>query len=488
MYRFTRHVAIAAVLSGTLSGCGDFLQGPSVDEDPNNPATFNASAEAIFAGLQSQQFAAYTNPLTVTICGWVQQCSATNGRFVQDQLMEYNINTFTFDGTFQQIYAQGGLGDIRVIQQKLAARTPPDLLFTGILEVWEALMMSSAADKWGAIPYSEAAGTVATPKLDPQPTVYAATLTLLDKAISDLGAGQGVGPGTTDFVYGGDPTLWIPMAHTLKARILQHQVRTQCVFSTAAGSCAGPYTAVRDEAVQGIQIAGVDFTTKTSGGSALESNGWFQFYNLSGFGFPDLRMGSFFFNLLSPPSATNPNGRNDPRQSTLIEPSGDTEGPYIKRSIDPSGAAFPQPWITGRENALILAEALFYMGDVAGALTQVNAVRASVPGTPPLAPLVGPITIDKIIEEKYVELFQNPEAWNDYKRLCLPALTPTETAGSGPIPTEIPRRIYYGQTEADINPNIPDATTQVTTGGPNLPNFRNPNDPPPPQGCTPIQH
>jgi hypothetical protein len=73
------------------------------------------------------------------------------------------------------------------------------------------------------------------------------------------------------------------------------------------------------------------------------------------------------------------------------------------------------------------------------------------------------------MEEKYVTLFLNIEAWNDYKRTCLPALAPAPaslgntTPGSQPIPGRLP----YGITEANANPNTPNVSA---TG-------QNPNDP-----------
>ena len=51
-----------------------------------------------------------------------------------------------------------------------------------------------AADVWGDIPYAEAVGANTTPAFEPQMQVYTDLLTLLDKAIADLGAG-GTGPG-----------------------------------------------------------------------------------------------------------------------------------------------------------------------------------------------------------------------------------------------------------------------------------------------------
>ena len=37
--------------------------------------------------------------------------------------------------------------------------------------------------------------------------------------------------------------------------------------------------------------------------------------------------------------------------------------------------------------------------------------------------------------EKYIRLFQNPEAWSDYRRTCIPALTPA--SGTSSIPARL---------------------------------------------------
>jgi hypothetical protein len=75
------------------------------------------------------------------------------------------------------------------------------------------------------------------------------------------------------------------------------------------------------------------------------------------------------------------------------------------------------------------------------------------------------------MEEKYVTLFLNIEAWNDYKRTCLPALAPSpaslgsSTPGTNPVPGRLP----YGITEINANPHTPAVS----------PVGRNPNDPNP---------
>ena len=78
------------------------------------------------------------------------------------------------------------------------------------------------------------------------------------------------------------------------------------------------------------------------------------------------------------------------------------------------------------------------------------------------------MTLNDIMTEKYITLFQNPEVWNDYKRTCLPALKPARGR------SRIPGRIYYGLTEEQTNSNTPSSSAQ------NLFTFRNANDP---NGC-----
>ena len=125
-----------------------------------------------------------------------------------------------------------------------------------------------------------------------------------------------------------------------------------------------------------------------------------------------------------------------------------------------------------------LAEAYFRLGQTANAQTHFDKARASVPG-------LGAKTIasiNDIMEEKYVALFQNIEVWNDYKRSCYPAITPVATSTFG---NKVPGRLYYGTTEQSANPNVPARNVQNQVGGnvvttpPANPGFRNPNDPNP---------
>jgi len=125
-----------------------------------------------------------------------------------------------------------------------------------------------------------------------------------------------------------------------------------------------------------------------------------------------------------------------------------------------NNVTFRQPIMTYEENQLIIAEALFQAGDVTGAATALNTVRARYS-----KPALATPTLNDIMTEKYILLCQNLEAWNDWKRTCLPARKPAKDK------TVIPGRIYYGETEEQTNHNTPASTAQT------LSSVRNANDP-----------
>jgi len=139
---------------------------------------------------------------------------------------------------------------------------------------------------------------------------------------------------------------------------------------------------------------------------------------------------------------------NSPNDVSPIAGSGRTDNP-----------TFAQPLVTWAENQLILAEATFALSGAAAAQPFLDAVRASI-GKP-----AKPATLRSIMEEKYMLLYQNVEAWNDYKRTCIPTLVPAAAAF-----TAVPGRFLYGETEFQTNSaNLP------TEGA--LQTFRNANDP-----------
>jgi len=441
------------------AGCDSFLNEPDVARDPNNPT--EATRNQLFVATQSALFGLQESGIAQTVCMWMQQCAGLGGRFVEQRGTNYQRLTGDYNTDFAGVYTGGGLLDLRRIQASAVA--DGDNVYAGVAKVMEAFLIGFAADAWGNIPYSEAAGENPTPKFDDQLEIYAALQTLLDEAITDLG-GAGDGPGTFDLVYGGDKDKWTQAAYTLKARYFMHTAEgpTRGTFNTSA------YQSAITAANNGISSRANDFRAFHGSGTS-ERNIWYQFETASGFG-QDLVAGSVLVNLMKQ--------RNDPRLADYFEPNeaggfggldvnADTPANQIS-SLNLS-AEFRQPLITWAENQLILAEAKFQTGGgAAAAATHVNAVRQAYG----LAPLpAGSVTLQAIMEEKYVALFQNVEVWSDYRRTCLPVLDP---AGAE---TVIPGRVYYGTSEENANPNTPSVGEQDAANG-----GRNPNDP---TACTP---
>ena len=153
--------------------------------------------------------------------------------------------------------------------------------------------------------------------------------------------------------------------------------------------------------------------------------------------------------------------RNDPRLTQYFSPGpGSTtifgvtnNAPNSKAAVlNPAtrgSPAFQQPIITYAEVQLIIAEAALRTGDAATALTAYNAYRTSQG----LA-TAGAVTLSEILTEKFIVNFQNIEAYNDYRRTCLPAIPSTVAA------TPIPGRLLYPDIERKANPNIPPPSEQ----------------------------
>lgn len=448
-------VALTAVLPIlAVAGCKDFLSGGELTNNPTAPTTSNASQ--LFLSTQVAMWGQQTESLARLTGMWMQQLKGV-ARQARGTYEYTGVGEGAFDGEFTAPYTGGGLVDLRKIDS--LATADDDMKFLGAAQVIEAIQIGTTADIWGDIPYSQAAqpAEYPDPVLDAQMDVYDALQALLSEAIANLG-GNGAGPESYDLVYGGDADKWIALAHTLKARLYLH---TAEVKGTEA------YAAALAEAQQGISSNDGDYLALFTGGQQGESNPWFQFMNSNGGTGRDgdiiATSDTYLYSLLD--------DLGDPRRDEYYDLS-NASGGYL--SDFRGGAAFSQPIVTYNENLLIMAEAQYQTGDEPGALETLKAEREAWATATPwhnaidLDPVSasGPALLEAIMTEKYITLFQNVEAWNDYKRTCIPALEPVNGA------SVIPGRLPYGVTERQTNSNVPDPSQQPA---------RNANDP---NACT----
>lgn len=428
-------------IAGTVGACNNFLTGGELSTDPNRPTS--GTPQARFEAIQPSLWALLSSDLARTTSVWMQYLEGINFQYTSVNIYVHDEST---TGGFQAgLYTGGGLVDLREIESEATAQG--DSLLLGQAQVMEGFMIGTGADLFGDLVYSQALTNTPNPTLDNQLDVYDAVQTLLSSAIGNLtGSGPtNFGAGNSDLVYGGDAEKWTALAHTLKARFYLH---TAEVRPTA-------YAQAETEAESGITDPADDYKAIWSG-SLNEQNFWFQFFvnQRAGYIVPN----EFFVNLLQT--------AGDPR---LHEYFNSDESDLSDTRLDPT---FSQPLVTAQENDLIWSEAAFRTSDPGTAQTQLNNARAAAATVctaetgstcviPPIS-ASGATLLRAILTEKYIAMFQNIEAYNDYKRTCFPNLTPTVT---GLI---IPARFFYDTSERQTDTNIPDPAAQPT---------RNANDP-----------
>ena len=469
-------IALGGLLAVGAAGCTDFLtrDGIGSDKDPNNPR--EATRDQLFVAAQAAQFGMQEANIGMMACLFMQQCGGVGGRFVQFRGW-YFFSEVDANSDFIQLYSGGGLLDLRRIQE--ISEENGDRVYAGVAKVLEAMLIGLGADVFGDIPYREAAQfeTIKHPVFDPQAQVYADVQALLTEAIADIESGEGDGPAAAfDLVYRGDFDKWVDAAYTLKARFYLHTVE-----QPNNGISVTAYQNAIAAATNGISSSANDWRA-FHGSATSERNIWYQFSQTT-FG-QDIVAGKPLADLMV--------ARSDPRLDDYFGLNANggyggydapTDGPADQDEISPFTGSlrnvpnFRQPMITWEENQLILAEARLMTQGAAAAQPHLDAVRA--------ANGLGsvPATLENIILEKYVALFQNIEVWNDYKRTCFPGLTPVPDADFGHgFGDEIPGRLFYGSTEMSANPNTPSVAAQLSNGGvaggrPGVGGFRNPNDP-----------
>ncbi|HEY7232565.1 MAG TPA: SusD/RagB family nutrient-binding outer membrane lipoprotein [Gemmatimonadaceae bacterium] len=469
------HVLVGLGVLLSAAACSDFLNGPGLTENPNQATTATSLQQLI--AVQAGTFTRLEGQLARSAGIYTQQIIGSNNQQLQ-WATQYGQSESDIPGTMSGFYTGSGLLGLRNIQA--AANASGDKFLEGIAKIWEGFTLGTATSVWGDLPYREALNpAILTPKLDPQQQIYGDVQARLDEGITLLqGAATTGNCEPADLVYCATSTTraiqisrWIAAANTMKARFYLHLVERdgatayQSALTAAQKGIAEAPTSA-SQAING-QAPG-DF--RSFHGSTLDqdANIWYEFLNSR----QDIVAGNTLVQILQT--------RADPRLAAYFDANaqGNFRGMDQNAAVVGGGAAsvinvstrraptFRQPLVTWAENQLIQAEAQFQLNGAAAALPFVNAVRTAV-GMPALAA----VTFDDVMTEKYIAMFQNIDVWSDWKRTCIPQLTPFGSAA------EIPARLPYSSTERVANPNIPlpSAYPTGTTGPAPLRNWDDPS-------------
>jgi len=132
MRRLLPSVMVGLVLAATVAGCSDFLTGPKLQDDPNNPTA--ASNNALFVASQVNISTQLESRLARTICIWMQGCA---GQTQYLSLGSYSVGEDDYYINWSAFYGGGGLLDLRTIQTRALATG--DSIFWGTAAVLEAI-------------------------------------------------------------------------------------------------------------------------------------------------------------------------------------------------------------------------------------------------------------------------------------------------------------------------------------------------------------
>src|SRR5437016_10267922 len=282
-------VLALALLAGW--GCSDFLNGPGLTENPNNPLV--ATPIQILVSIQANVATRLEGQLARCASVFTQQLIGSNNQQLQ-WCTAYLVGESDISGQMSGFYTGGGLYGIR--QVEAAAQTAGDNIMLGIANVLEGLQMGTAASVWGDLPYSEALTPgVESPKLDSQQSIYAAVQARLDEGITALTAAAATATGNCspsegDVIYCASAVSratqlgrWIRAAHTLKARYHLHLVERNGTTEYAAalaeallGINEAPAGATAQQSAIHGQAPG-DFRTFHGSVQDLDANMWAEF-------------------------------------------------------------------------------------------------------------------------------------------------------------------------------------------------------------------
>jgi SusD/RagB-like outer membrane lipoprotein len=485
MLHKTRVVLVSLGLGLGVAGCNSFLTGDKLSSNPNSPST--ATIQTLFVAMQGGQFAEHEGPIAMLACEWVQQCGATSARFVElGGRYDYGqaSNFGAEGGDWATIYDGGGFVDIRGIEA--GAKAIGDSVYLGVAKIWEAFTIGLASDMWSGVPYTQVT-TSATPDTDSQFAIYDSVQSKLTQAINELTNDNVAthGPLAADLVFGGlspaaQRAAWIATAWSLKARYWLHVENAAANGKRGALTAVGVYDSAIAAASKGISDpTGASDFRATHFTATTQQNMWSQFQQFSGFG-SDLEAGK--------PLVDYMNARGDPRVPLYFckDKVGGYGGDSFNQVVSPDSVSnyvclpprfaptFGIPYVTYSETQLILAEACNFAGTTgcgSTSLQYLNNVRAvpgeaslaSLPAMTALVGITGAALTDSIMMEKWVVMYQNIESLMDYRRTCLPAITPV--AGNFLGIAFVPGRLFYPQSERNVNPtHMPLESTELSAG------------------------
>lgn len=421
----------------TFSACDSWVDN-TINVDPNNPV--DAPINLVLPSAQVSMAYVVGGDLSRFAGVWMQHFQGVDRQY--EVINRYQQTESDADNPWQTLY-QTSLNSMKIVETKATASNSPH--YRGIARILMAATYGQIVDVWGDAPFSEALGGNSNlkPKYDKAQDIYAGIQKMLDDAIVDCGSATSTlkPDASSDVIYGGNMAKWIKAAHALKAR-----------YHWRLGNGPAALTAIANAIGDNADDAMVTFAEDPTGENPLS-----QFMSQrSGY----MTVGIKLVELM--------NGFEDPRRDAYITADKDgkftddcTPGPLFASSSS------PVPMVTYAEMMFIRAEIKVGQSEDAEAKqSYTNAIKASMKmagvSDPEVATYLGKseimpsgaLTLQHVMEQKYIAMYTQPEAFSDWRRTGIPSLTAPANA-VGPTP----RRFLYPISERLYNPNTPSGVT-----------------------------
>ncbi|HEX5150961.1 MAG TPA: SusD/RagB family nutrient-binding outer membrane lipoprotein [Parafilimonas sp.] len=469
-----------SAISITIISCSKVLE--KANNNPNNPSDIPLAgllpgAEVALAYNVAADYSIHSSV-------FIQQISGIGGFAVNDD--KYNFSTANFNGPWNNAYTKT-LINLSIIINKANASGAP--AYSGIAKILSAISLGTLTDAYGDIPYKEAlSSTQLAPHYQSQEDIYNTIQSLLDSAIIDLSQTGNIKPGVDDVIFKGDAAKWTAAAWTLKARYAIHLSKLD---AKDAAQKALNYLYDGNN-YRGIQNNDGDVAI-VFGTANNQASPWFtQDAGRPGW----YGMGAYFVNQLN---GDPPESPIDPRRAAFAAPRPAPAPPdtYVGSLPGvPSAASnivgvntyygvntgpvsitnFPESKFIEAEARLILDPAdaqiqVAFEDAVRASFAKVTSVKDTFATSQKQDEYINKVVQlygtaeqkkEQIINQKYIALYLNPEAWTDYRRTGYPVLSPATGGSSSINPTgQIPRRFPYPNSEATLNPNIPTTSSDL---------------------------
>ncbi|SNC74598.1 Starch-binding associating with outer membrane [Hymenobacter gelipurpurascens] len=493
MKRYLLFLGLLLGSGATLTSCESFLDS---NTDPNNPITSTPNyllPGIISQAIQTQMFTALTTTYITQYTVRKSPASST------DQFVLSNGNS---TNTFNYSYYYSG-GNIPTMAAAAEKEGSPQ--YVGAGKIIQAMLMAHATDMLGDIPYSQAYQGAAnyTPVYDPQEQIYQNIQTLCDEGIAlmQTPAAQEFRPLyitspaiSGDILFKGDPAKWIKFANGLKARQLNH-LSKKSTYSPAQilALVDKSMTSSADDAQLQFQAAvapltgttNIFGTTRNNYATATFSSNIIKYLNgnAAGAAYPGIVDPRFTIMATATSTGADP-GVGGAATSNIVNGFTDFYSSWYARDLGYFEV------LSYHEVKFIEAEAAFKSGNLTRALDAYKkGIRAHITkigaggsnGNPAVtfpvlttaqidaymnsaavAQTTAELSLKRIMEQKYIAMFLNPESWSDMRRydfspeiyvnLQYPANANSVLALKPDYKDRWPRRMLPGATEVLYNP------------------------------------